>query len=237
MEFTLVLFLGLLFIGLGLAVSKYKCYWLISGYNTSSKEEKENVDVEQLGKHMGRLMYIITGIIWATVLLSNYLEINIGIVVILSLIIVFRYVIYMQRFDNNPTSKGEKAIIYVIGVVALVILIIVFSVGSEPNKVTIVNDKIVISGSYSRTLKREDVKNIEMTDTMPKVISKSNGYSDGKSKKGEFKLEGDRKGVLYIESKEGPYIKIDMDKYDIYINNKDKKIIEETYKLLVTPGV
>ena len=186
---------------------------------------------------MGRLMYIITGIIWGTALLRNCLEINIGIIVILSLVIVFGYVIYMQRFDHNPTSKGEKAIIYVIGAFTLIISIIVFSVGSEPNNVKVVNDKIVISGIYSRTLKREDVKNIEIADTMPKVLSKSNGYSDGKSKKGEFKLEGDRKGILYIESKEGPYIKITMDKYDIYINNKDKKITEETYNLLVTPGV
>lgn len=32
---------GLLIIGIGVAISKYKCYWLIAGYNTSSKEEQK----------------------------------------------------------------------------------------------------------------------------------------------------------------------------------------------------
>lgn len=234
MEFVFIFFLGLLFIGLGLAVSKYKCYWLISGYNTSSKEAKKNVDVEQLGKHMGRLLYIIAGIIWGAAVLSNFIEISVGIVTGIGLVITFGYIIYMQRFDHNPSTKGEKAIIYVIGAFTIIILIVVFSFGSETNTVKVVNDKIVISGSYSRILKMEDVKNIELLETMPKVLSKTNGYSDGKSKKGEFKLEGGTKDILYIEDKLGPYIKISMDKYNIYINNKDKNTTNDTYNMLIT---
>lgn len=33
-----------IFIAIGILISKYKCYWLISGYNTASKEEKSKVD-------------------------------------------------------------------------------------------------------------------------------------------------------------------------------------------------
>lgn len=237
MEFVFMFFLGVLFIGLGLAVSKFKCYWIIAGYNTASKESQQNVDVEQLGKHMGRLAYIIAGIIWGTAILSNFIDINMRIVTAILLVIIFGYIIYMQRFDYNPRTKAEKSIIYIVGAVIILISILVFSIGSEPNTIKVVNNKIVISGNYSRTLKMEDVKNIELIETMPKVLSKSNGYSDGKSKKGEFKLEGNKKGILYIEDKVGPYIKISMDKYDIYINNKDKNTTNDTYNMLITPGV
>lgn len=37
---------------------------------------------------------------------------------------------------------------------------------------------------------------------------------------------------LYIESKEGPYIKTTLDKYDVYINYKDKELTNYIYKIL-----
>ena len=47
-----VLFGGIMLI-LGLLVHKAKLYFLISGYNTYSREKQENVDVESTAKHIG----------------------------------------------------------------------------------------------------------------------------------------------------------------------------------------
>lgn len=53
--------LGILF--LGFAIQKLKWYWLIAGYNTMSKEEKENVEIEKVAKEMAIFLYIIAGLI------------------------------------------------------------------------------------------------------------------------------------------------------------------------------
>lgn len=232
-ESLCVLATGLLFIGLGLAISRYKCYWLISGYNTSSKKEKENVDIENLGKHMGRLCYLIAFSIWIIALLVYFFEIYIGILIMLMVIMIFVYVLYMQRFDHNKGSGTDKGIIYFIGGVVLVVSILVFSFGQSPNEVSTNEGKIIISGSYGIIIKNENINSIELIESMPKVAFKSNGYSNGLGKKkGEFKLEGDRMANLYIESKDGPYIKITLDKYDVYINYKDKELTNYIYKIL-----
>lgn len=227
------LFIGLLIIGLGVAISKYKCYWLIAGYNTSSKKEKENVEIEKLGKHMGRLCYLIAVSIWITGLLVSYFNISVTIPIIIITLIIFGYMVYMQKFDHNIDSKINKIIVLVIGIFTLLIMILVFSMGSAPNEVSKSPGKIVISGNYGVTLKDEDIKSVELIDTMPKILLRIGGHSDGKTKSGNFKLEGGIEAKLYIQSKEGPYIKITMDKYDVYINYEDKEMTKDIYKLII----
>lgn len=41
MENIFIFLMGILFIAMGLAMDKFKCYWLIAGYNTAGKEEQE----------------------------------------------------------------------------------------------------------------------------------------------------------------------------------------------------
>lgn len=235
-EIIIGFLIGLLFIGLGIAISKYKCYWLIAGYNTSSEKEKKQVDIEQVAKHMGRLMYLIAICIWGMGIFG-YLGLSINIVVAVMVIIIFGYVFYIQKFDKSSDAKTSRIIIGIIAVITLVIGTIVFCSSSEPNKVTRTDSKLIIEGSYGCSIKNEDIKSIEFVDTMPKILSRNNGYSDGTNKKGSFKLDGDKKGKLYLEGKNGPFIKIVTDEYDIYINNKDEKVTRDIYKSIITPGV
>jgi hypothetical protein len=54
--------IGVFFILIGLAVHVFKWYFLISGYNTMSKEKKANVDTEGLGRLMGIYSYVNGGV-------------------------------------------------------------------------------------------------------------------------------------------------------------------------------
>ncbi|MFU0827925.1 MAG: hypothetical protein ACFWTJ_10435 [Lachnoclostridium sp.] len=51
----------LIFIVFGILIKYKKCYWLISGYNTSSKEKKKNIDIAGLSKFTGNFCFIIAG--------------------------------------------------------------------------------------------------------------------------------------------------------------------------------
>ncbi len=50
--------IGVIFIGLGLAVHRFKWYFLIAGYNTMSTDKKAQVDVEGLARLMAQYAYV-----------------------------------------------------------------------------------------------------------------------------------------------------------------------------------
>lgn len=75
-EVITVSIVSVLFIVIGVLISKYKCYWLISGYNTSSKEEKARVEIEKVAKHMGRMCYAIAIILFLGSVISKYYSIS-----------------------------------------------------------------------------------------------------------------------------------------------------------------
>lgn len=59
------IFLGvslLLFI-IGIFIRWKKVTWLISGYNTASKEQKETYDIDKLCYYMGNFIFVL-GVIW-----------------------------------------------------------------------------------------------------------------------------------------------------------------------------
>lgn len=46
----------------GWLVKYRKWTWLIAGYNTASKREKETYDIDKLTRHVGNLIFILAGI-------------------------------------------------------------------------------------------------------------------------------------------------------------------------------
>lgn len=56
----IVILLMVIFITIGILFVNNKCSWLISGYNTMSKEEKEKYDEKALYKFMAHFMFIIS---------------------------------------------------------------------------------------------------------------------------------------------------------------------------------
>ena len=215
--------ISILFILIGLAVSKYKCYWLISGYNTASKEEKSKIEIEKVAKHIGRMCYLIALVLFLGGIVTNYIEISIFPFTILIMIIIFGYLFYLQKYDHNKKSKAETILFIVIAFITLSVTIIVFSSGREANEIKINDKTIVIDGSFGTTIKREEIKNIELVYDLPEISLRINGYSDGSAiKKGDFKLKNGEKVKLYIQSKSGPYIKISTIKNEIYISYKDE---------------
>ncbi|WP_156625966.1 DUF3784 domain-containing protein [Clostridium tertium] len=221
--------ISLLFIIIGLAVSKYKCYWLISGYNTASKVEKENMEIEEIAKHMSRMCYVISAILFLGGIITEYFNFTIIPLVIILVMIVFGYLFYLQRFDHNKKSKAETVVLVVVSFITFAILIITFSLGNEPNEIKITDSSIIIDGGYGTSIKKENIISIESIESLPEISSRTNGYSDGVNKKGDFKLENGEKIKLYVQSEDGPFIKITSKDKVVFINYKDKV---ETLKLL-----
>ncbi|WP_294188427.1 DUF3784 domain-containing protein [uncultured Clostridium sp.] len=232
-EIIIFSLISLLFVLIGLAIKKYKCYWLISGYNTLSKDKKRNVDIEEVGKHIARMCYLIALIIILGAIITKYFEISFFIFAFLIVVVIFGYLFYIQKFDHNKKSIAENIFIVVIAFITFAIMLITFSSGKEPNEIRVTDTSIIIEGNFGTSIKKKDIKELVLVDTLPEIALRVNGYSDGSLiRKGDFKLKNGDRVKLYIESKGGPYIKISTISTEIYINYKDSNKTIESFNNL-----
>lgn len=93
-----------LFALLGVALSMGKCSFLIAGFNTMSKEEKEKYDTKSLCKYMGKVMFGIAFCITLFVL-SDVLVVkaifNVGLA-------LFIFIIIFTIFYTNTGNRFIK---------------------------------------------------------------------------------------------------------------------------------
>ncbi|MBA4508678.1 DUF3784 domain-containing protein [Clostridium sporogenes] len=93
-----VVFIIGLFILLGIILSMGKGSFLIAGFNTMSKEEKEEYDVVSLCKFMGKIMFIIAFCI-TLFLLSEIFKIKV--IFYIGLILFFIVIIFTLIYSNT----------------------------------------------------------------------------------------------------------------------------------------
>ena len=224
----------LLLVFFGIAIKYFKWYFLISGYNTMSKNHKENVDIKGLGELMGNFLFLIAAIIG----ISGYLQIlgykNISLIMMLLIIpLIIILLIKAQKYDHNNKNAKYRKVKYTVAIGIILLTLVIVSgfliVGIiEPN-VEISSDKIMISGLYKRTIEVSNIKEITLEDTIPRVLNKTNGFDFGYTLRGNFELEGVGITSIYIQENQSPYIVIETDKRLIIINYKDPERTRSLY--------
>jgi len=214
-------FIGLIFLILGVAIGKYKCYWLISGYNTASKENKAKMDIENIGKAMAKMSYIVGAVNLIGAFLMFFFKISIIIFVFLTLAIIFYYVWNMQKYDHSSNAKAGKIILVVVMIIVLAVNIPIFTMAYKSTDVEITTDYLKVNGMYKQTIHSDNITEIKLLDNIPEIKTRTNGVGLGKIQKGRFKLEGIQTCYLFLENNDGPYIKVMTDIYPIFINYKD----------------
>ncbi|MEG1796942.1 MAG: DUF3784 domain-containing protein [Clostridium sp.] len=221
------MFLGLLFLFFGIAIGKFKWYWLISGYNTASKKDKQKIDIENIGKSLTKMSYMVAIVNLFGAFLVFFFKISILIFVFLTLVIIFYFVWHVQKFDRSSNSKTGKIILIVVMIIILLINVPLFSMTYKTTNVEFTKDSLRIIGTYGRTIPKENINEIKLVDNIPEIKMRTNGIGLGKIQKGNFKLDGINKGVLFLENDNGPYIQISTNIYTVFINYKyDSKTLE-----------
>ncbi len=95
---------------------KYKHqYWLVSGYNVMSADDKKEVDIENLGAFAGNMSFIIAGILLLGNLLA-YLRLNVFSALLYFFIVpVAGYLLFhSHRFNKNAYDGGKLKGIYLL---------------------------------------------------------------------------------------------------------------------------
>ena len=206
-------------IGIGFLVKSSPS--LIAGYNTMPKDKKKNVDIVGLSTYM-RNSLIVIGL---SIIVGYYLFKWIGftviadsMILITTLIGVTIMIINAQRFDHNKGKTKRATLSYIIIGLVVVSVIGLLTYGYLPSKVDISDNKIKISGMYGFEIHVSDIENIELSDMIPNIKTRTNGFSTGVVQKGFFNLDTFGKTRLLINSDKPPYLILTR-------NNSDKIIM------------
>jgi len=228
----------LLLIWLGVLIKYRKAYWLISGYNTMSKEKKGNVDIEGLAKFTGDMCFAIGAIILLGTGAITFGQEVAGAIIFAAIFPLTIYILIKdQKYDGNKLNPDgtmkRKSKILIWGITAFLALTFV-GVGVmlyysyKPTVYVIENEVLYINGFYGEEIPLRDISELSLKDDLPRITSRTNGSALGSKKKGHFKLESLGKAKLFLDTSEPPFI---------YLRRNDKLIIfnceesEETEKL------
>lgn len=183
--------IGIFFIIIGAAIHLLKWHFLISGYNTMSKEKKANVDAEGLARLMGIYSYLNGGILLTVGVLHGF-NIKIGATLVFAFIIfsTIYLLIKAQKYDGNIYDKerkirkgaGKKLVLpIVIAIISLVFTALVMIISSQPTRVTLSQGEIGTHGSalgsnmrgYFRTKELDKVKLFVNSQNPPFIFLKT----------------------------------------------------------------
>jgi hypothetical protein len=107
-DFIVIQIIGLLFIAFGIALPKYKLYWLIAGLNDLTKEELEKYDLRYIEKYFGRAFFLLGVALIAVVFLGVQLKLSQFIWPAFILLVVST-VIILVIFGASRKSKTRKS--------------------------------------------------------------------------------------------------------------------------------
>jgi len=229
---------------IGLSIKYKKAYWLISGYNTMSAEKKKNVNIEGLARFMANVCFIIAAIIFVA---SVFILIGESTVALILFALIFPVVIYTliyaQRFDGNAfNSKGKMKTgsKVLIGSVIAMLALITIGVGvllhfsSKPAEYTLGNGILNISGMYGQEIPINEICNLEIRDTIPEVLTKTNGSGLGTMMKGYFKLKDIGAAKLFVDTSKPPFVYVKTDSIIMILNCEESENTKAFYEKLKT---
>jgi hypothetical protein len=204
---TVHLIAGLLFIGLGFLVRAYP--GLIAGYNTLSPEKKKNVDIDGLSRYVRNGLIIMGLAIMVGYLLfrwAGWIYMANMVILIVTLVGSVILMLSANRFNRNREKSGISQ--YLILSIILILLAGTFLFGFMTTKTQVTGNMIRFTGMYGKEMKVSEIEKVELTDTIPAIIMRTNGFRLGPVHKGHYRLEKYGKCRLYINSGKGKYIVI-----------------------------
>ncbi|UNC90812.1 hypothetical protein [Candidatus Contubernalis alkaliaceticus] len=105
------------------------------------------------------------------------------------------------------------------GIVILAV-VVVFFIGSRESSIIKDKQSIKITGLYSTEINLEDMKDVEIRNSIPKVHRKINALNFLNIKKGTFSIDEFDRARLYLHANDGPYLYLHTDEQTIILNFK-----------------
>ncbi|MCD8508528.1 MAG: DUF3784 domain-containing protein [Bacillus sp. (in: Bacteria)] len=220
--------------GFSYAILKHQYYDLISGYSMKTEDEKQemirNGYPQAVGKVMGNSAYIlIAGLILFLFNVPFSFEGSLAVM----MIYMFAHLIAISKLDAKRVRRRNTIILVVTAIFTIGVIGVVFYIGEQPNDLKIVGNEVHVSGVYGLEWELDGVSNVELMEEMPRILSRSNGFSHGQRAKGRFRVEDLGNGTLFLYRNYPPFLFVQREDGDyFFINSKDQRKTEEWYEKL-----
>lgn len=220
MIYTLV-FLSIIFIGIGFSINKKNAGYLLAGYNTMSAEEKTKIDIEAYLKTFKRfhLFLGLSFLLLGGLFIYFVGEDSAGLFLAIYPILAYTGWLIRGRFYfKSPIRKLAIGMLFF----SLFIVVILFWAGQKQTEIKMYEQAITLTGIYGETIKKDDLKNIELVSELPPIKARVNGFAHSTIKKGVFKTQEGEKVKIFIHSESDGFIKIlKIDGKQLYFNDKN----------------
>ena len=142
-----------------------------------------------------------------------------------------------MRVGGQKRKKNSVIASLVIGV-TVILAVTAFLIYMNKNfkvdtEIVITDTTLEVMGMYSGIFELSSVSSVELKDSLPKILERSNGAAINSVKKGDFKLEELGLCRLYLISEEGPYLYIKVNDFYVIINYQDRSRTEALYRELM----
>lgn len=226
------LLMACLFLFLGLSIHKFKWYFLISGYNTMSKEKQAKVDVARLGKLMGLYGYF-NALLFLLMACVEWFDIGVPQTPFWVLFVVSTGLLLVkaQKYDGNlfdeqgKWRKGAWRQLIVPGVIIGAVVIgvgILIYFALQPLEVNVRDNALEITGSYGDVYTWDSMQQLQLLEELPTIEYRSNGSAVGSHLKGYFKTKEHGTVKLFVDTEAPPFILFESDGEIIIVNLSTK---------------
>ena len=228
------IFVGLLFIGIGYFVQSDPT--VLFGYNRMSEEEKNNLDIQKIAKHAKKTFVTLGSLLilgFFIMLLLDKEEYSV-IWMLLVIFVGFGYLLKNSKKFLHNTKKKHTLLGYVILSVAFLFCFIIIFTGMSSMEIKKEGNSVRITNSLGKEMLFSEVQEIKLVSELPKVVVRKGGFELGEVKKGRFKTKDREEIILYLQSKDFPYIMlIKKNGEKMFYNDKYPEKTRQTYQQIM----
>jgi hypothetical protein len=219
------------FLLIGILVHALKMDFLISGYNTMSKEQKDKVDIRKVGKAMGIYGYI-NAIVFAVMGILRFMNVNVQMTYgLIFMAISTAYLIkFIGRYDQNEKSAKSAKYSSLATVAVIAVVAVMMFISSRPVSTVSGEDGFTIKGMYGDTYSWSEMENLKLLDQMPEVGMRTNGAAIGTRLTGHFNLKDSGSAKLFVNTGKPPFIYFESKGKIIIWNGKDADETQTVYQ-------
>lgn len=237
--FALILLsgIGLILILCGFLIRYKNAYWLISGYNTMSEEEKSYINTDK----MARVMFVSCLLMGLSVIGGGvFFYFGLDVAGIIGIFLVFPIVlvtlIASQKCNLDPERSNSKAGIIVFAVFMILILSFAgWMVGAGAKQSTVAVDGTIldISGMYGQSFDLSEAQSAEIKTQLPSDLIKKNGYNFGSVLKGSFDSDIGRLR-LYVNTDAPMFLYVFFDGETLILSTQSREETQALYAQILS---
>jgi hypothetical protein len=209
---TIAIILSLIFFSLGFIVTPGNAKYLLSGYNMMSEADRAKMDIVSYVRLFKRF-HIFLGIseLAGVLILNSFNENWASVFMVMYPLLAYVYMIAAGNRYYTGTS-GQRVGTYIAMAIMVVVVVgvgFLMFMGMRNSEIFLTARTLEIKGLSGMKIARNDVTYFNVTDSLPDISSKANGFAAGEFAKGSFKTDDGRIVKLYINKKSHPYLLIE----------------------------